>query len=799
MPTLTIDNRTVTVEPGANVLQAAQALGIVIPHYCYHEALGAVGACRVCAMNFIDGPIKGVKMSCLVEAMDGMVVSTLDPAAREMRRSVTEWLMMNHPHDCPVCDEGGECQLQDMTVAGGHGVRRYRGLKRTFKNQYLGPFIEHEMNRCIQCYRCERTYRDFCGGDDFGALGVNQRVYFGRFKEGRLQSPFSGNLVDVCPTGVFTDKTFRFKARIWDLQEAPSVCPHCSLGCALVPGACYRELLRVRSGVNREVNGFFICDRARFGYGHANHPERPRTPIIKGQETPLNEALSTIQKKVQAIAQSHGGQSIAFLGSPRASLEANGALVLWARELGSENVIFECHPDRDRAARVVAAGLGERARSLRDIRGSDFVLVIGADSSAEGPLSALAMRQMVRAGGTVTVLDPRPIALPFDYTHLPLAPEKLIAAIEVLGGKAMTGYTDAEADVLRSTIKHLQEAKRPVIVGGADVLGAEGVARLLQIANSLSTSERSCGAAILLAGPNSLGGAILAGSGPDFDEVLSGIENGKIKALVCLQSDPLSDYPDRRRCEAALSKLDLLVVLDCLPSPTVTHATVFVPTTVTAEEEGTFISNEGRMQRFARVLWPGLPIRVTGAGDHPPRRFVDQTPGSEPQPAWETIAACTGWTVSFDELRSRIQTMDSRFSNLTGINPNDTGIRIRIGNHEELKVRDRAKTSESGLRLLVTEALIGSEVLSSYSAPLDEVVPKPSATLHREDAAALGITEGDTVMLVCPQGRFSVTAHVSERMARGVVVVPRLRKYEITALVPGGGLVPCSLEKGGPS
>src|SRR5512133_3176373 len=268
MPTLTIDNQTVTVPPGANVLEAAKALGLVIPHFCYHEALGAVGACRLCAMTFIAGPVKGVQMACMVEAKDGMVVSTVDPAAQEQRRHVIEWLMMNHPHDCPVCDEGGECQLQDLTIAGGHSVRRYRGTKITRNNQRLGPFIEQEMNRCIQCYRCVRTYRDYCGGTDFGVLGTRQRLFFGRMRDGRLESPFSGNLVDVCPTGVFTDKTYRFQSRVWDLQEAASICPHCSLGCATIPGARFRELQRVRSNIDREVNGHFICDRGRFGYGH---------------------------------------------------------------------------------------------------------------------------------------------------------------------------------------------------------------------------------------------------------------------------------------------------------------------------------------------------------------------------------------------------------------------------------------------------------------------------------------------------------------------------------------------------
>ena len=248
MPVLTIDNQTIEVSEGTSVLEAAKMLGIYIPHLCFHEGLGSVGSCRLCAVKFLDGPVKGVQMSCMVKAQDGMVVSTADSEAQEMRRHVIEWLMINHPHDCPVCDTGGECPLQEMTQASGHAVRRYRGLKRTWPNQDLGPFVQQEMNRCIRCYRCVRTYQDVCGGTDFGALGSNQRVLFGRFREGPLESLFSGNLVDVCPTGVFTDKVFRFKARHWDLQEAPSICPSCSLGCNVNPRG---PLPRVVAGQDR--------------------------------------------------------------------------------------------------------------------------------------------------------------------------------------------------------------------------------------------------------------------------------------------------------------------------------------------------------------------------------------------------------------------------------------------------------------------------------------------------------------------------------------------------------------------
>ena len=213
MPTIYIDNQPYVIEEeGKNLLEVCLSLGFNIPYFCWHPAMQSVGACRLCAVKlFRDAKdTRGrIVMSCMTLAADGTRLSIDDPEAAAFRAKVIEWLMVNHPHDCPVCDEGGECHLQDMTVMAGHVYRRHRFSKRTHRNQYLGPLVNHEMNRCIQCYRCVRFYRDHAGGRDFDVLGWHDGVYFGRHEDGVLESEFSGNLVEVCPTGVFTDKTLK--------------------------------------------------------------------------------------------------------------------------------------------------------------------------------------------------------------------------------------------------------------------------------------------------------------------------------------------------------------------------------------------------------------------------------------------------------------------------------------------------------------------------------------------------------------------------------------------------------------
>jgi NADH-quinone oxidoreductase subunit G len=792
MPTLTIDNRTVTVANGTNVLEAAVQLGIVIPHFCYHEALGAVGACRLCAMTFVEGPLKGVQMSCMVEAKDGMVVSTLDPVAVDLRRHVIEWLMMNHPHDCPVCDAGGECQLQDMTEAGNHGIRRYGGKKRTYNNQYLGPFVYHEMNRCIQCYRCVRTYQDYCGGDDFGVLGVNQRIYFGRFKDGRLESPFSGNIVEACPTGVFTDKTFRYQARYWDLQEAPSVCPHCSLGCAVIPGARYRELLRVRAGVNRQTNGFFICDRGRFGYGYANDEQRPRRVKMAGQEISPAEAMVELRRLVTETAAQHGPASVAFLGSPRATLEANAALATLARAIGSDRIAFDPHPRRDRTARTTAARLGERTRSLEEIRHSDLVLMVGADPLHEGPGMALAVRQAVRRGALAAVLDPRPVELPFHALHLPLPAQRLAEGLHALVEGDFASFSRKEAVWLEGVAARLTAARRPVLVGGGDLLGPAGVQALLDAAGALSRGDRPCGASILLPGPNSFGCALLAGSGPDVDGLLQGIAAGEIKLLLCLETDLFTDHPQPERVSKDLARLDTLVALDYLPTETVRRADLFIPTTAPAEQGGSFVNQEGRMLTFASVFEAGTPLRDAGE-DHPPRTFESTTPGSDPRPAWSILSE---QLISLQQLRRQLEEKNPRFARLATLDPGGIGQRVAGGAPLPAPAPDSSPAG-SGLQLLVVENLYGSELLSSFSRFWREIRPEPFLLMHPQDAAPLGLAAGVAVRLRTEGGAVSVRLHLSDRMAQGAVILPRLRGTALDSLVPGAGLRRCTLEQGG--
>jgi NADH-quinone oxidoreductase subunit G len=287
MPTIFIDNKPYEVPQGKNLLETCLNLGFDVPYFCWHPGLGSVGACRQCAVKvFKDADDKKgrIVMSCMEPVANNQHLSIQDQDASSFRAQVIEWLMTNHPHDCAVCDEGGACHLQDMTVMTGHHERRFTFKKRTYKNQDLGPFVNHEMNRCIQCYRCVRFYKDYAGGKDLDAFASKNNVYFGRAEDGVLESEFSGNLVEICPTGVFTDKTLKdHYTRKWDLTMAPSICQHCSVGCNTIAGERYGSLRMIANRYHGQVNGYFLCDRGRFGYEFVNSADRIKVPTINAE------------------------------------------------------------------------------------------------------------------------------------------------------------------------------------------------------------------------------------------------------------------------------------------------------------------------------------------------------------------------------------------------------------------------------------------------------------------------------------------------------------------------------------
>ncbi len=647
MVTFYIDNQPYAVEAGQNLLHACLSLGFDLPYFCWHPALGSVGACRQCAVKqFKDEKDANGKivMACMTPASEATRISIADSEAHQFRASVVEWLMMNHPHDCPVCDEGGECHLQDMTVMTGHRDREFRFPKRTFRNQDLGPFVNHEMNRCIECYRCVRFYRDYAGGRDFDVFAAHDHVYFGRHEDGTLESEFSGNLVEVCPTGVFTDTTLKkHYTRKWDLQTAPSVCVHCGLGCNTIPGERYGTLRQIRNRFNLEVNGYFLCDRGRYGYEFVNSEKRIRQPLIRKERgSPLEAASpeSAREKLKEILAES---SPVIGIGSPRASLEANFAL----RALVGPEHFFQGVSDREtRLASLVLNILKDgpaRSPSLHDIELADAVLVLGEDVTNVAPMLALALRQSVRhqpmkiaerlripewddaAVREAVQQEKGPLFIATtDSTKLDdvatetyrSAPDNLarfgFAIAQALNGDApaVVGLPEEVSALAKRVAVALKQAERPLVISGMSCGGEALIQAAANVAWGLCVDGRS--AALCFTAPecNSVGAALMGGVG--IDTAIESLSENT--SLIVLEND-LYRRADRAKIDAALATAKHVVVIDHLKSETVQKADVVLPAATFAESDGTFVNGEGRAQRFYQVISDKPQLVADSDGD----------------------------------------------------------------------------------------------------------------------------------------------------------------------------------------
>jgi NADH-quinone oxidoreductase subunit G len=629
MATVYVDNQAYEMDPKQNLLSGCLQAGMNLPYFCWHPALGSVGACRQCAVKqFKDESDANGKivMACMTPAADGMRISIADAEAAAFRKAIIEGLMLSHPHDCPVCDEGGECHLQDMTLMTGHVYRKYRFEKRTFHNQYLGPFVNHEMNRCIQCYRCVRFYREYAGGRDLNAFSIRDLVYFGRDSDGVLENEFAGNLVEICPTGVFTDATLkRHYTRKWDLQMAPSICVHCGLGCNTSPGERFGTLRRIVNRYNGSVNGYFLCDRGRFGYEFVNSALRIHKPLGAGRILRGEEAAAHLREVTSG--------EVIGIGSPRASLESNFALRefvtasrFYAGISGTESRLLQLMLHVLRSGRA-------RTPSLREIEEADAAFILGEDVTNTAPRMALSLRQCVRQQ-PMRAVEQLGVPLWMDQAVRELVQDK--RGPLYLTAAASTRLDDIATEVFRAApedqarlgfaVAHRLDPSAPEPSNLNDALGrlaaeiAEALAHARRPLIVSGTGSRS--AAVIQAAANvaqALDHAWLAFAVPEWNSVglammeapaLDAALEANAETLLVLENDLYRRLP-APVVNAFLKRFTHVVALDCYTNATTAQAELILPAGTFAETDGTVVSNEGRMQRFYSVYEPLPPVQAS--------------------------------------------------------------------------------------------------------------------------------------------------------------------------------------------
>lgn len=680
MATIFIDDIPYEVPDGKNLLEVVLSLGMDLTYFCWHPAMHSVGACRQCAvLSFRDENDKNgrIVMACMQDANNGMRFSINSKKAHDFRAGNIESLMINHPHDCPVCDEGGECHLQDMTVMSGHNYRRYRFNKRTHINQYLGPFINHEMNRCIQCYRCVRFYNDYAGGTDFGVFASNGRVYFGRSEEGILENEFSGNLVEVCPTGVFTDKTLRqHYTRKWDLTSAPSICHQCGLGCNTLASERYGGLRRIMSRFNGDVNGYFICDRGRFGYEYVNSESRLTRCAQKDgtMETAFENAQKHFATKPRMIG----------IGSPRASLESNFML---KKLVGEKNFYRGIPANEGKSVDAVLKMLkesGVRTPSLAEIEKYDTVFVLGEDVTNTAPMMALALRQAAKniprqkaydlriqhwndaairevvqgetgpfflATPYATKLDEIATSSFFGDMQSLLRLSKLIQQGIQLNNTMQAGE-DAMIYFAGQVSKALLASKKPLIVSGTGMMSESIIYAAAAIAGALKVAGKDAGLSYAVPHANSLGLAMIGGG--CLEDAMASAKEGDQHDLIILETNLFRQLGNAD----AINFLDhcgKVTLLDSLENETTSYADFILPAGTFAESDGTFVNNEGRAQRYYQVHVPKYDIRSSWA-------WIDMIlhQSEQPRPFDAIVADVVENNTLFDPIKFLAPTADYR-------------------------------------------------------------------------------------------------------------------------------------------
>lgn len=413
MPKIKINQREIEVEPGTTILSAALQSGIEIPHFCYHPRLSIAGNCRMCLVELKGAP--KLVIACNTAVTEGMEVFTDTPKVVKAREGVLEFLLINHPLDCPICDKGGECPLQNYTLKYGPTQTRYEEGRRIYSPKSLGPKVVLNQNRCIFCGRCVRFLREVAGHEEMGMFHRGDHVEVGTYFEKPLESVFAGNITDICPVGALTTRDFRFKVRVWELNPQPSTCSLCSCGCNLVLWTKGDRVYRITPRANEEVNEAWICDRGRFDFHFIENSERLKTPLIRkeGELRPASweEAYSFVAEKLSALSKSGGGRSIGGILAPSYSNEEAYLFQKLLREtLGSNHLDSRFGPSSMANARAHEKDL--QMTSLSALEGTELIVLLGEDLTREHPVYSLRVRRAVRQrGARLIVAHSRPTDL----------------------------------------------------------------------------------------------------------------------------------------------------------------------------------------------------------------------------------------------------------------------------------------------------------------------------------------------------------------------------------------------------
>jgi len=788
MVTLTIDDQEITVPAGTLVLKAAESIGIEIPTFCHHDKLLPLGGCRLCLVEIEK--MRGLQTACTTPVREGMVVHTNTLEVIKTRQGMLEFILTNHPLDCPVCDKGGECDLQDWAFKYGATESRFIEEKRHKRKAHaLSPLIVKDEERCILCRRCVRFLEQWAGEAQLDYFERGRRSRVDTFASRPLNSVFSGNVMDVCPVGALTSRVFRFQARSWELERTPSICPYCGVGCNITLDVKMNKLRRVGARENAEVNDQWLCDKGRFGHGFVHSPNRLKTPLIKRgdklEPATWEEALALVSRRLGEIVKKHGPESVGGIGSTQTTNEANYLFQRFMRAVvGANNV--------DHIGRVPDGA--RPLDSLAEVGNADVIFLMGVDPAEEAPIVELLIRRAVLTKGTkIIVANPRRVALNrYGGPWLAYKPGTEAALLNELVKRETSNVkrktsdieevTGVPSETLRQAAEILAQAERALIICGSASSIQYPISNIQSLTNSaapyyLAADCNSLGALEMGVAPHLLPGrqslsegetlkrfgrrwsAKLpsGGVGLSVDEMLGAALEGKLKALYVMKSDPVALVG-----KETLKSLDFLVVQDLFLTETARLADVVLPAASFAEVEGTFTNLAGRVQRVRGALRPPGEAK-------PDDQIIAELA--------EAMGSDFGYT-SVGATMAEIAKLAPIYRNIDYGDLGEGGL-PRVAEDREssapvkVEYQPSAGDEEYPLALVTGRLLYDGSIRLSQSDIMRQFVPEPFVEINPADAEALGISDGAEVAVASPKGELKLAARVSEDIRPGCVFVPR--------------------------
>ncbi len=807
--TLVIDGRSVTAPKGENLVEAARRVGIDIPVFCYHPKLSVVGACRMCLVEIEKSPKP--QAACATPVAEGMVVRTQSQKATDGRSGVIEFLLANHPLDCPICDKGGECPLQDNSYRNGPPVSRFREAKRDLPVVTLSPIVMLDMERCIHCYRCTRFSAEIAGDAELAFVNRGDHIMIAPLEGNEYRSVFSGNVTEICPVGALMSRPYRFKARPWDLQSHDSVCTLCACGCAVTanvreeadpvaaqvgrdlaqlaltatvldrvpyeadgsagrsagvsvaginPSPKHARVVRYLGGDNDAVNEGWLCDRGRYGFDATRAADRLTTPLARpARGAPLAPVSWEAALERVAGELRRAGNAVGALGSPYLTLEEAYLLQKLVRGLGSQSV--DARAGWTHAAPSVLSRAGWLGSDYESLEKAGAIVLVATDLKEELPIAALRVRKAAQRGVVLVVAHWRPLRLPERN------------AVEIR-------YAPGEEGGLPARLRDLPAVKNAtgpvhVLVGEEVLHGPADVSALLDGLAGIAPAGQRAVVGLVLRGPNARGvleAGMLPGwlpgmkpapaGGLDARGMLEAAAAGRLSALLCAGADPAADFPDAALAKKALAAVPFLVVQELYPTATAQMADVVLPVAGFDEKDGTVVNVERRVQRIRRLVdAPGLAMADGRILARLGKRLGLGFGYTGPADIW---AEMHGEAPGLAPV-ARV-TEVPRTGALLPAPPAAPAV------PSQAPAPAAAAPGNFPLRVATGRMLYDGGTMVSRSGYLAGVMPKAFVAVNPADASKLRVADGAAVAAVSAAGRLALLARVTAEVPAGVAYLP---------------------------